>query len=400
MAKRVKKNTNGRAVKGAEKSRKREISGLFLTALSIFVLVALITNIRAVWFGFPTGGITGRPGAWLSRVIFESIGITGFPAAVVLGIFSVSLFMHRPLRDALKPSILILVLGLFIPLAISIVGGVSSSASYGGIIGVFLASQMVTWLSRFGAFLAVLTIILVTVVLTTSLKISTMVEYLLSAGKWAGSAASGAVKQSKGNGKLSRKAKTASGASSRASFPLDEEPDYDDPFLTPPEAMDDEEYTEAAKPLHEPEIQYPERLRTPPADSKPELEEEPDGDSESPDWELDEEAEHLAEVARAAYVLPGPDLLDPVVDDPMPESREEMLEKAQRIVESLRHFNVEAEVKQITPGPIVTRYELTLAPGVKVGRIVSLADDLAMALKARGPHSHSRADTGQGGDWC
>ena len=63
------------------------------------------------------------------------------------------------------------------------------------------------------------------------------------------------------------------------------------------------------------------------------------------------------------YVLPGPDLLDDLPEDEPTESREEMLDKAQAIVRSLRHFNIESEVRQITPGPIVTRYELTLAPG-------------------------------------
>jgi S-DNA-T family DNA segregation ATPase FtsK/SpoIIIE len=97
----------------------------------------------------------------------------------------------------------------------------------------------------------------------------------------------------------------------------------------------------------------------------------------------------VAETSRArpvphAYVLPGPDLLDKLSDDVQSETREEMLEKAQRIVESLRYFNIESEVRQITPGPIITRYELTLAPGVKVGRVVNLSDDLAMALKAKG----------------
>ncbi|MFA6471398.1 MAG: DNA translocase FtsK, partial [Candidatus Latescibacterota bacterium] len=84
------------------------------------------------------------------------------------------------------------------------------------------------------------------------------------------------------------------------------------------------------------------------------------------------------------YMFPGPDLLDEPPNDAPSESREEMLERAQRIVESLRYFNIESEVRQITPGPIVTRYELTLAPGVKVGRVVNLSDDLAMALKSRG----------------
>jgi S-DNA-T family DNA segregation ATPase FtsK/SpoIIIE len=43
---------------------------------------------------------------------------------------------------------------------------------------------------------------------------------------------------------------------------------------------------------------------------------------------------------------------------------------------------VEGKVTEVHPGPVITRYELEPAPGIKVNRIVSLADDLALALKA------------------
>ncbi|MCK5558427.1 MAG: DNA translocase FtsK 4TM domain-containing protein, partial [Candidatus Hydrogenedentes bacterium] len=49
---------------------------------------------------------------------------------------------------------------------------------------------------------------------------------------------------------------------------------------------------------------------------------------------------------------------------------------------TLRVFGVEANVVQVTRGPTITRYELEPAPGVKVSKFVSLADDLALALKA------------------
>jgi S-DNA-T family DNA segregation ATPase FtsK/SpoIIIE len=49
---------------------------------------------------------------------------------------------------------------------------------------------------------------------------------------------------------------------------------------------------------------------------------------------------------------------------------------------TLRVFGVEADVVQVTRGPTITRYELEPAPGVKVSKFVSLADDLALALRA------------------
>ncbi len=50
--------------------------------------------------------------------------------------------------------------------------------------------------------------------------------------------------------------------------------------------------------------------------------------------------------------------------------------------ETLASFGVEAKVVHVSQGPVVTRYELQPAPGIKVSRITSLADDLALALAA------------------
>lgn len=52
--------------------------------------------------------------------------------------------------------------------------------------------------------------------------------------------------------------------------------------------------------------------------------------------------------------------------------------------ETLESFGVKAKVTQVSKGPAITRYELQPAPGVKVSRIVSLADDIALSLAASG----------------
>ena len=82
----------------------------------------------------------------------------------------------------------------------------------------------------------------------------------------------------------------------------------------------------------------------------------------------------------AAGELPPLSLLD----DP-PEQKqgysEESLEAMSRLVElKLRDFGIEVEVKSVSPGPVITRFELDPAPGVKVSQIVNLAKDLARSL--------------------
>ena len=63
--------------------------------------------------------------------------------------------------------------------------------------------------------------------------------------------------------------------------------------------------------------------------------------------------------------------------------RELINETSRRLEETLGHFGVTASVTGAVSGPRVTRYELQLAPGTKVGRITALRDDLAYALAAR-----------------
>ena len=86
------------------------------------------------------------------------------------------------------------------------------------------------------------------------------------------------------------------------------------------------------------------------------------------------------------YKLPKVDLLEEA--KPMLKSREEIKaeleDKANRLLDTLRSFKVEAEIINITQGPSVTRFELQPGLGVKVSKITNLADDIALSLAALG----------------
>ena len=78
--------------------------------------------------------------------------------------------------------------------------------------------------------------------------------------------------------------------------------------------------------------------------------------------------------------MPRLDLLDMADDGPAGFSREARDRMSDLLVRKLKDFRVEASVKDVLPGPVVTRFELDLAPGVKVSRITGLAKDLARSL--------------------
>lgn len=84
------------------------------------------------------------------------------------------------------------------------------------------------------------------------------------------------------------------------------------------------------------------------------------------------------------YQLPGVDLLKPVPPTDQTTEINAIDANTKILKQTLDSFGVDAEVKNVSLGPSVTEYELHPAIGVKVSRIVNLADDLALALAAKG----------------
>ena len=84
-------------------------------------------------------------------------------------------------------------------------------------------------------------------------------------------------------------------------------------------------------------------------------------------------------------VLPPLELLDDADNDPSKGRSEESLQTMARLLEMrLKDFNIDGKVVGILPGPVVTRFELQPAPGVKVQKITSLVKDLARSLAVIG----------------
>ncbi|MFQ5966745.1 MAG: DNA translocase FtsK [Acidimicrobiia bacterium] len=101
---------------------------------------------------------------------------------------------------------------------------------------------------------------------------------------------------------------------------------------------------------------------------------------------------------------PEPELPEPIAEPPTPEpvrtgdyelppldllklgaaapghGRRSLEETAQDLEDALREHDVDARLTRVVPGPTVTRFEIELAPGVKVSRVTSLASDIAYAL--------------------
>ncbi len=194
--------------------------------------------------------------------------------------------------------------------------------------------------------------------------------------------------------------------------------------VVPPEPEDDERLVVRATHVEAPSLdgreRYPdlfeEEAASPPADELQPAPEQPTGEIAQLELEEPEEpgvttgdASQLAAAAAAGPAEPvDPDDLTPqgryrasVTDDPdfvwsVPSARflkrstadqsrpdtagQERI--AAQLIEALGHFGVEAKVVGMTAGPHITRFEIRLAPGIKVGKVAQLKDDLAYALAA------------------
>ena len=101
--------------------------------------------------------------------------------------------------------------------------------------------------------------------------------------------------------------------------------------------------------------------------------------------EVEEEEEddfQVSPVTSGEYRLPNIGLLDKVETSDDEVDLDHYYAVSKKLEDKLRDFGISGKVEGISPGPVVTTYEFAPAPGIKITRIVSLADDLAMGLKA------------------
>ncbi len=103
--------------------------------------------------------------------------------------------------------------------------------------------------------------------------------------------------------------------------------------------------------------------------------------------ERDEEIAHaIAAAASPEEVigdeLPYPELLAPLPTHNAEASKRELDAMGAKLMDALRTFRVDGELVDRTTGPVVTRYEVEPAPGVKVRQFANLANDLALAMRA------------------
>ncbi|HQU70978.1 MAG TPA: DNA translocase FtsK [Calditrichia bacterium] len=95
------------------------------------------------------------------------------------------------------------------------------------------------------------------------------------------------------------------------------------------------------------------------------------------------EYENKIRQALDGYEMPSFELLNEDTAG-VKMSREELMQNADLLENTLSQFGVKAFVKKVIEGPVITMYAVRPAEGVKINQVVSLSDDLALAMRAKG----------------
>lgn len=374
----------GKAGKRANDYRHlRELGGLALIALGIFLAFV-------VYFDW-SGGLIGSGLEGALRFLFGVLSYLAPPALAAIGVYLIFPDLPRgPL--GLQVGIGLLVAALFLVAGantFSVIGGspghgdffnVDEFSARGGLSGEALYWLTGSLVGDIGSTVAAVFLLMASAFLITGASVRTV---LVHSGLQARRAAVKARHSTRQIGQsLAEKRSTA-----RASAASGDAPPFD---IEPLRAVEEP----SATPRHDPfngASSYPDIF----ADQEPEM-------SLAVDDEIDPFVEEKTAVIVAAtgknpvqeelfprdrdgetqaYVLPDPELLHRSAATT--ENNDSVNERVSRVLEeTLASFGVEAKVVGAVTGPRVTRYEIMLSPGIKVSKVTSLKNDIAMALAA------------------
>jgi DNA segregation ATPase FtsK/SpoIIIE, S-DNA-T family len=354
------------AGKSAANQSRHEMLGVALIALALLLVFSLVS-----FFPFePLSGaspkteinLIGRVGNHVAAWAFQMVGGAAYLLPIALGVLGGRCFLKGGARVTLRSAGGFTLLLLFLSAALALrlpgvltPGGWAYRGHAGGDVGRGLSDFLVANFASLGAHIVVFAGVVIAVLLATPISLVDLArgaaEVLAMLADWA---------REWGNRirarwtKEPRKTKPAAVRiiRSQAKTSVDEKALFDEEWPNARTADGGAERQSLSKKGAEPE----------------------DFSEEIPSREL---------VGSAGFVLPSAEAL---LSDPAGTnerlSDQEIRAQAGTLTGALATFGINGQVIQTHVGPVVTMYEFEPAPGVKVARIVNLADDLALALKA------------------
>lgn len=336
---------------------KREIIGILLVAIAIFLFLSLISYDPAdlSLFSYSSqkvkviGNWMGIVGAYVSGLLFQGFGFPSFLIPFVLGFYAFG-FIFRwewkyPLVKLGGWAVILLTTSSLFSLWMKPLRIYAQDLLVGGFIGEILSRNLVRYFNLPGATVIFTVILILSFVLGTGISFIGVLRRLVS-----------------GMAKLIDKISTMK--------------------------MVRREQTERAKKLVKRKQEKGEVKGEIKGEAREETREAPpvvvvDRATPSKRREeiIEQEAFEFAET-RKEFQLPPVSLLDAETEKRHKIDRDSLVMNSRILEKKLLDYGVEGRVVEVRPGPVITVYEFEPAPGVKVSRIVNLADDLALALSA------------------
>ena len=415
----------------------REVLGILCLGTAIFLVAAVLS------LQFGSGLLMGPFGRSVARLTYGVAGTASYFAAIGLGCLAVRLLSDREVV-ARRAELGAMAIGsLSIITLLHIVGGDYHVAGYaaGGVVGEYVAEILRAVISTAGTVLVALTGLTIAVVIATPLRIRQVAAVLRRGGRVAGSYAARAARRTgefcsevirailperdrdsyfdepsvEESGEFDAMDDEAAEAHIADPPIIDTRPGASvpaAPMAGDTEKVDDIQVddsgvaTEAEvvekpkKPAKRKSKKATKKKSVAPViipdiarDAVTESETEPEivkprftpvrvADMEEKEKQVDAERLDFIKLGSEPYKLPPITLLDFDESGQVTIDKSAMLELSAKLTQTLENYGVKGEVVAIRPGPVVTMYEFAPAPGTRINKIVSLTDDLAMALEA------------------
>ena len=334
------------------KQRVNELLGLIFLAIAVLVLISLISyNPEDLKFftSSPNKGISnfaGISGAYVAAALLFVLGRGAYIIPILCLAWAVNKFIGRePQKIYLKISgTIVLFLASSILLSMVFDATNVDKAKAGGVIGLFLSNLLTRYFGDAGTYVIAIMLVVMSALLATEFLILPFVAIVYKKTKqyfmgW------------KRTFFYRRKPKIITPQERQVKKP---------PTIKRPPTIEvrREPEPKISKPTIKPHIkpQAPPEPKPVAAKTKPEK--------------------------TSEYKLPPLSLLDEPPKIEEKKIKEDLTVSSGILEETLQDFGIDAKVTHVEQGPAITRYELEPAPGVKVTRITSLSDDIALAMKA------------------
>ncbi|HNL90965.1 MAG TPA: DNA translocase FtsK [Nitrospira sp.] len=356
---------------------KREVIGVLLIAVGLLILLSLVSFVPGDAKSIGASGAAGNQpknmigsvGALSAAACFFLVGGAAYLFPILLGLLGARCFTPIPLtmrlRNAGSGLVAMVFLSALLHLEVTAVPTISSGwvnrGLAGGIIGQVLADGIRGYFATTGAHIVVLTGLMVALLFTVPVSLTALLQRVPDwwvavrerlvglVPEWPAKQEEPTIQPKRARLKVSRPVRET------------EEPELDREVQVVAEAVE-----QIAVPMIPPKIQPPMKVEK----------------RATPD---DEPAAAVATSPSVSdgYVLPDPQELLSDPSGPIARlSDDELKLQSEILTKALKSFAIDGRVTEVRPGPVVTMYEFEPAPGTKVARIVNLADDLALALKA------------------